>query len=358
MIQNVSRNKNLFREYYGTAIIKTIFFGSIFISLVIVIMSFFPLSNISIYSVFCLAVANLIFLKLSDVAKHAFISMGLLKYTARIIALFSVNRFVASLVLIGLFPHPSLFIWSILYCLATLLTALIGSILVIKTIGSPQFVLSNINQKLGQGFAFSIGTSAQNIYNDLDKSMLAKLATTRAAGIYGAAYHILSVAFMPVQSIMVASFRDFFQQGATGIKSSFNFCKKLLPLSLGYSLLAIVGLLIFAPLLPKIIGDKYSDSVVALMWLSPIVFLRTMHFFAANILTGADYQSTRSTIQVIIAALNGILNFWLISSYQWQGAICATIISELLLMVLLWGSVYIYSQRSSLDFFGKSGNRQ
>ena len=82
------------------------------------------------------------------------------------------------------------------------------------------------------------------------------------------------------------------------------------------------------------------------MWLSPIVFLRTMHFFAANILTGADYQSTRSTIQVIIAALNGILNFWLISSYQWQGAICATIISELLLMVLLWGSVYIYSQRS------------
>ena len=177
--------------------------------------------------------------------------------------------------------------------------------------------------------------------------MLAKLSTLEATGIYGAAYHILGVAFTPIQSVDLASFRKFFQQGASGIKGSFALCKKLLPMSLGYSVLAIIGLVVCAPLIPILLGAEYQNSAWALMWLSPAIFFKTLHFFAADTLTGANYQNVRSTAQVLVAIINGLLNFWLIPIYSWHGAIWATIISEFLLTVFLWGAIYRYSKLSA-----------
>ena len=286
-------------------------------------------------------------MKISDVSRDAFISVGLLRYTAKIIVFLSINRFIASLVLLVFFETPTIFAWSILYCLATFATAIIGFVLTVKVINYPQFELARVGRELRQGFAFSVGVSARNIYDDLDKSMLAKLSTVQAAGIYGAAYQILSVSLIPVQSIMLASFKDFFKKGAAGIRSSFNLSKKLILISFAYSFVAILCLFLFGPLLPKILGDSYADSVVALMWLSPVIILRAVHFFAADVLTGANYQSSRSVSQVTIAFLNGILNFWLIPLYGWHGAIWATIASEFILMILLWGFVYRYSLKEA-----------
>lgn len=347
LIQNVSRNRGLFREYWGTAILKTLIFGSLFISIILITYSFISIPNISIYSVFFIALANLIFLGLNLVTQEAFIAVGLLNYTAKTILIVSLNRFVAVLVFIVFFDNPSIFIWSILYCLATFFSVIISTILLVKQVSYPKFYPSKVRQELRLGFSFAIGISAQNIYNDLDKSMLAKLSTLEATGIYGAAYHVLNVTLTPIQSLMLASFRNFFQKGASGIKGSFELCKKLLPISLAYSLLAILGIVVFAPLLPKILGAEYGNSAIALMWLAPTIFFRTMHGFAADTLTGANYQSVRSATQVLVAIINGLLNFWLIPIYSWHGAIWATIASEFFLMVFLWSAVYKYSQQSA-----------
>lgn len=346
LIQNVSRNQNLFREYWGTTILKTLVFGSGLISLILVIYNFVSIPSISILSVFLVALANLIFLRLNDTTRDVFIAVGLMNYTARSIILVSVNRFFAAIVFIAFFEQPTVLNWCILYCIATFLASLMSSYLVVKQLDYPKFNLANITKELRLGFSFAVSVSAQNIYNDLDKSMLAKLSTLEATGIYGAAYHILNVAFTPIQSVALASFRKFFQQGAFGIKGSFALCKRLLPMSLGYSLVAIIGLVVCAPLIPILLGAEYQDSAWALMWLSPAIFFKTMHFFAADTLTGANYQSVRSTAQVLVAIVNGLLNFWLIPIYSWHGAIWATIVSEFLLTVFLWGAIYRYSKLS------------
>ncbi len=346
-IQNVARDRSLFREYFGATILKTLLFSSIFTALILIAYNFFSIPNISIYSVFFVALANLTFLKFNDIARDAFLAVGLLNYTAKTIVLMSLNRFVAALVFIAFFDHPSILTWCILYCVATFVSGAVSIYLVIKLVGYPKFNLSRVKQELRLGFAFAVSVSAQNIYNDLDKSMLAKLSTLEATGIYGAAYQILSVALTPIQSVALASFRKFFQQGASGIKGSFELCKKILPFSLAYSLLAVVGLVVLAPLLPIILGSEYQASVRALIWLSPTIFLRTMHFFAADTLTGANYQSSRTTAQVLVAIINGLLNFWLIPQYGWLGAIWATIASEFFLMVFLWGFIYRYSKQSA-----------
>jgi O-antigen/teichoic acid export membrane protein len=347
IIQNVSRQRSLFRESWGTGILKTLIFGSLFTSLILIVYSFFPIPGISIQVVFVVALANLFFLRLNDLVRDSFVGIGMLNYTAKIMFLVSVNRFFGVLVLITLYDNPSILTWTIIYCIATFLAAVMSTYLLVKEVDYPKFVLSKVKEDLKLGFSFAIGISAQTIYNDIDKSMLAKLSTLESAGIYGAAYHILNVSFTPILSLAMASFRNFFQQGASGIKSSFELCKKLLPMSVGYSLIAIVGLAVFAPLVPLILGSEYKDSATALMLLSPSIFFRTMHIFAADTLTGADLQEVRSGSQVLVAVVNGLLNYWLIPLYSWRGAIWATLISECLLMIVLWIAVYLYSRKSA-----------
>ena len=351
LIKDVSRNPTLFRESLGTAILKTIFFGSAFTIAILIVYSFVPVSDVPISAVFFVAVANLVFFPLNSAARDAFIGIGLLNYTAKTIVIVSFNRFFAALIFIVAFnnnPESQLLNWCILYCIATMVAAAMSYYLVVKQIDYPKFSLATLKSQLKLGFAFAVSVSAQNIYNDLDKSMLLKLSTERNTGINnGAAYHILNVAFTPIQSLALASFRKFFQQGETGIKGSFALCKKILPFCLAYSLLAVAGLALFAPLIPIILGSDYQESASALIWLSPTIFLRTMHFFAADTLTGANYQSSRTTAQVLVAIFNGVLNFWLIPQYGWYGAIWATIASEFMLMVLLWAFVYRYSRQSA-----------
>lgn len=347
IIQNVSRQRSLFRESWGTGILKTLIFGSLFTSLILIVYSFFPIPGISIQVVFVVALANLIFLRLNDLVRDSFVGIGMLDYTAKIMFLVSVNRFFGVLVLITLYDNPSILTWTIIYCIATFLAAVMSTYLLVKQVDYPKFVLAKVKEDLKLGFSFAIGISAQTIYNDIDKSMLAKLSTLESAGIYGAAYHILNVSFTPILSLAMASFRNFFQQGVSGIKSSFELCKKLLPMSVGYSLIAIVGLAVFAPLVPLILGSEYKDSAIALMLLSPSIFFRTMHIFAADTLTGADLQEVRSGSQVLVAIVNGLLNYWLIPLYSWRGAIWATLVSECLLMIVLWSAVYLYSRKSA-----------
>lgn len=347
LIQNVSRDRSLCKEYWGTTILKTLFFGNIFTSLILIVYNFFPIPSISIYSVFFVALTNLIFLRLNDTARDVFIAVGLMNYTAKSIIIVSITRFLAAIVFIACYKQPTILIWCILYCIATFIASVISTWLAFKQVGFPQFKFQNIGKELGLGMSFAISVSAQNIYNDLDKSMLAKLSTLEATGIYGAAYHILNVAFTPIQSLALASFRKFFQQGESGIKGSFALCKKLLPMSVGYSLVAILGLVLFAPFISPILGSEYRDSAWALVWLTPAILFKTIHFFAADTLTGANYQSVRTTAQVLVAMVNGVLNFLWIPQYGWHGAIWATLISECLLAICLWGAIYKYSRESN-----------
>jgi len=349
LIQNVSRDQSSFADYCGTAILKNLAFSSAFILIISLILSLYPIPNMSIYSVFLLSLANLIFLPLSDICRDAFMSVGLMKYAGIVITLLSVNRFLGSLALITLFETPTLLIWSVLYCIATFATTVISSILMFRLIGYPKFKLHRVTQELAQGFAFSIGASAESIYSELDKSMLVKLATVESVGIYGAAVQIFNVSLTPIQAVMMTAYRKFFQKGASGINGSLELAKKLLPLTLGYAGLGFVGIILFAPLLPKILGEEYADSALALMWFSPLIFMKATHSLAADVLAGANYQKARSISQVLVAFLNGVLNFWLIPLYQWRGALWATLASELLLAILLWSFVYTYSKKSCQD---------
>jgi O-antigen/teichoic acid export membrane protein len=176
-----------------------------------------------------------------------------------------------------------------------------------------------------------------SVYNDIDKTLLARLASLGSAGLYGAAYRAVEMAFTPVSALLYSSYPRFFQHGARGLKACLQLSKSLMPVALAYTVAVGIILYFTAPLLGLVLGHEYHDGIPIMRGLAALPFLRAIQYFGANSLTGADRQGSRSLAQVAIALVNVGLNLAFIPTYGWRAAVWTTLLSEGLLAVVLWG---------------------
>src|SRR5689334_17303053 len=100
--------------------------------------------------------------------------------------------------------------WSAWYCGSTALACTITFVLVSREFGPPKVVLRGLIANARLGAAFALSSTAQNAYNDIDKTMVGSLATLDAAGVYTAAYRIIDVAFTPVRAVLYSAYSTFF----------------------------------------------------------------------------------------------------------------------------------------------------
>lgn len=347
LMKHVSRNPAVFKQYWGNTLWITGILGTFFLIAILLINQFALSNQFSGILLLSLGLAELLFARVHEAAIKAFMSTDLFSLDAQINILLSVNGLIAALCLLIFVQSPSAIAWGILYLVSRLVTALISFFLVCRRLGAPQPDLSLMKSEITQGFYFSVGLSSQTIYNDIDKTLLASMSTLTATGIYGAAYRMIEVAMIPIVSLLGATYSQFFKKGAIGIRGSLAFAKRIMPVASGYGLLASVGLWLCAPLAPYILGEEYTNSIEALRWLAPIIFFKAIQFFAADTLTGAGLQGVRSALQGGAAGLNVALNLWLIPLYSWRGAAWASLATDGLLMVGLWGLIFFYYQQEN-----------
>jgi len=336
LIKNVSRNHNIFREYWGNSILVSVVSGSALIALMMMLSRFFLSTGISWLLVFLVGISDLLFAKILDVGAQAFQAFDSLGKTAWLNVLASLSRVFCALTLVVFHHHPDAMLWTWLYLTATILTTSVAVWWVNKTLGSPYLNLRRIKPEMVEGLFFSVSLSSQSIYNDIDKTMLVQLSTFDAAGIYAAAYRLVDVAFLPIRSVLWAAYPTFFRHGNAGLNASVKFARRLVPRVGVWSLIACLGLFFVAPLVPRLLGPEYARSATALRWLSPLPLLKTLHYFVADSLTGAGFQGVRTGIQVGVAVLNVLLNFWLIPLYSWKGAAWSSLASDATLAATLW----------------------
>lgn len=349
LIKNSSRDRSLFSEYWGNSLLVITVSGFIFTAIAIALSRIIFPSTIPSSVVFLVCLSDLFFLRLLDVSGQAFQSVQLLKRTAQINIVFSATRLLAALLFISFFHNPGIAEWSVLYFLSAAIPATAAVLLVNQTLDSPKFSVSRIRSEFKEGLYFSTSLSAQSIYNDIDKTMLARFSTLEATGIYAAAYRLIDVAFIPVRSLLYASYAKFFQQGSKGIAGTIELTKRLLPLASIYGLGASICLLGFAPVIPLLLGSDFGQTVEALKWLAPIVLLKTLHYFAADTLTGAGFQGLRTGAQIFVAIFNILINLWLLPLFSWRGAAWSSLLSDALLMVCLWSILtFMYRKQSKI----------
>jgi O-antigen/teichoic acid export membrane protein len=291
--------------------------------------------------------ADLVWLKISELAASGFTALDRMGQTSMQNVVVCLLRLAGITVLVVIGPAVTLNRWVIVYFFATVGGAAYAVVKATKAWGRPHVCIADLRTDMAEGVFFSISGSATTVYNDIDKIMLNRLSDLAATGVYGAAYRIIDVSMTPVRSLAAAAYPQFFRKGLSGIAATYAYARSLIAKAVVYGCLAGLALWLLAPLLPHILGAQYREVVLAIRWLALIPFLRCVHSFLADSLSGAGRQAVRTGIQVMVAAMNIVANVLVLPVFSWRGAAWTSLGCDGLLVVLFWGAV-LYCRRRDI----------
>jgi O-antigen/teichoic acid export membrane protein len=174
------------------------------------------------------------------------------------------------------------------------------------------------------------------IQEDSDKILLVRFADDVEAGLYAAAYRLVQLAFLPIRAL-IGSSHPRFLINTPGVRNEHldRAVRFTRPATL-YSVVAVVGIIVTAPVVPAFFGSDYDGTLPLLIALSPLVLLRSISLFPLNALMGLGRYGTRFAIIASAALLNVVLNLALIPALSVWGAVLSTGVTELYLIVLVW----------------------
>jgi O-antigen/teichoic acid export membrane protein len=347
LVKNVSRDKSLFAVYWGNALFVLAVSGVLLIGGIVLVAHWILPPAIPLLLIILVCLSDLIGVRINDIAAQGFQAMERLGYTASFSLFPYVLRLISAAIVFSVWHRATAMCWGWFYLGSTVISCAIAVTVTNWKLGVPKLCLSRIPPELKEGFYFGAGLSAQTIYNDIDKTMLASLSTLDATGIYAAAYRVIDVAFTPVRSVLYAANSNFFRSGQHGIVASYSYAKRLMLRMIGYSVLAFAGIYLAAPIFPLVIGREFARTVEALRWLALLPLLKTIHYFLSDAVTGAGYQGLRSAAQVFVAVLNVGLNFWLIPLYSWRGAAWASLACDGSLAIAMYGILMFVMAREA-----------
>jgi len=184
-------------------------------------------------------------------------------------------------------------------------------------------------------------TVAVSLQNDTDKTLLNAYGFERDAGLYGAAFRVISLSMIPLRSINGALFHRFLRSEGTGrgedVRRSIRYLSGALPLSI----VLAAAVWICAPILNVLVGNDFDESIEMIRWLVLYMPLRAVSLSALNGLLGLGAVMARFYTLVLSAALSLIGYFLVIPHYSWRGAVGATLCSE----VFLAGTAWLFLRR-------------
>ena len=346
LIKNAARDPNQFSSNWGRALTTTFLSSSISFGAIAILSRFALPLTIPFRLVMLVAASDLFGNSTTEICGHAFLAFDRLKWTSSITVLLSASRMVAAVIVIVLHHSPSALQWGKFYFGSTMIVTLTALLLTRMKLAPPTFDLARTPAEGREGFYISLGKSAATIYNDLDKTMLARLGTLEATGIYGAAYRLVDVSFAPVAALLVAAYPNFIRAGTGGISATLQYAKPLILHALWYAALIGIALFAGAGIVPWILGGEYRSTVEALRWLAILPMLKVVHFFLSDALAGADRQGLKASIHVGVAVFNVLVNLWIIPAYSWRGAAWSSIASDALLACGIGAAVLILARRS------------
>lgn len=178
-----------------------------------------------------------------------------------------------------------------------------------------------------------------NIYFWIDTVMLGYMQGNAATGLYNAAYKIMLV-FVSIYSVYMVTI---FPVMAKYYKESQEALKLTYERSLKYVIMIILPITIAITFLAKdilllTVGPEYlpaTPAIQILVWTLVFMFINSL---STNLLSSIDKQVTVTKIAGIGALFNIVANFLLIPVLSFVGASINTVLTEIIMLVLLFFS--------------------
>jgi O-antigen/teichoic acid export membrane protein len=343
MIKYVARDRNLLAAYLGNALLVTVASGSVLTLFALILgPQVLPASSTSAMLI-AVAIADLFAMEMNNICMQAFLALEQGRRFSHLMAFSTGVRFVAAIMLVALGATAAH--WAYLYAASAVIATTTGIVAVSRSCSRPRFQLNLFFPSVREGFHFATSLASQSVYNDIDKTMLARLSTVEAAAIYAAAYRFIEAAILPIRSVANATYPEFFRLGVQGVTSGFGFARRILRRSILYGLGTAVALFLAAGLVPLVLGHAYQESAAALRWLCLLPVIKCVHIFLSDTLTGSNYQWQTSSAQIAVAVFNVAINVWLIQAFSWRGAAWSSLATDGLLMVLLYTIIHWHLRR-------------
>jgi O-antigen/teichoic acid export membrane protein len=334
MIKYVARNRSVLPVYLGNALLVTVASGSVLTLLALILRPYvLPASSTSTMLI-AVAIADLFGMQISGVCLQAFLALEQGQRYSHLMAFSTGVRLLAAITLVVITPTATH--WAYLYAASAVIATATGLIVVSWRCTAPRFQLNLFGPSVREGFHFATSLASQSIYDDIDKTMLARLSTVESAAIYAVAYRFIDAAMLPIQSLAAAVYPEFFRRGMHGVTSTFTFARRIFRRTLIYGIGTAIVLFLAAGLVPSIMGRGYTESTLALRWLCLLPVIKSVHAFLTDTLTGANYQWQRSSAQIAVAVFNIIVNLWIIRAYAWRGAAWSSLLTDSLFAALLF----------------------
>lgn len=196
--------------------------------------------------------------------------------------------------------------------------------------------LAGVRQVLGDAFPYALHALFELFSSRVALIFIGFMLSAGAVGIFNVAYRFVFVLlFIPVFA-RLAIFPVASRLYMTSPEQLKELYRITLNLAIVFGLPMAAGIWLIAPkLIEMLYGLEFVQSVEILRWLAwliPVVFLRCiMEMF----LIASDRQRAVTRSHLLIACLGALLHFWMIVWLGLQGAAAATLLAEILLIVLL-----------------------
>jgi len=329
-LRYVSGNQKEFAPYWGNILMATITTSGV-LAVGLTLLGKRILNPDSAHLVFLAAIANCLCAQLIVECARVFQSFEEMRVTALLNLLTNAARTLTVAAMVFTMHHATAWQWTIASVIVSALASIAAVVSVLVFFGAPRFHPRLLFSHAWEGFGFSFASSTSSIYNDVDKTMLSHYGMNHANGVYTTAYRVIDIATMPVFALRDAAIPKLFQAGHESLDTAARLANRLLKRSLAVSIALFTILQLIAPILPKIVGSGFAESVSAIRWLALIPAFRSIHQMTGSALMASGFQRYRTAGQLLAAVFNLALNIWLIPRHGWLGAAWASLATDSLL---------------------------
>lgn len=334
LLLRVSRDPSTARAEWGNALVAVVGMGGLLVGAAALIGWGVFSGPGAIALIATMAVSELIFVRSVALLGQLYQAIDRVEVTSALNIATASCRVIAVLAMMVLGIHTPLY-WALTSCALTLLLAVVANIVAARAIGGAGVHLSRLWADKRDALHFSLGTGAKAFYTDFDKVVLARTALSAELGAYTAAYRLVTMAFLPVRSLLDASASQFYRHGGDGISRSNAFARRVLRIALPCGLAGAVLILVAAEIAPLVLGPSFKSATPMLRMLALLPIIQSIHYVYSDALTAAGFQQLRTRLQWLVAAAYAVLAFALVPTFGWQGAVAVCLVSESLLAVLV-----------------------
>lgn len=332
--RSISTDYGLEDSYIGNAVTLKIILSFIYLGVTLIIVNLLGWSNILGFITFLFAFESVL-KSFCSLFYASFQAHEKIKYQAISNIILNVLTFI--FILIVTFTNFGLLGIAIAYIMANLFTFIYAYLAIRKYFIVPKLLFDkDLSKKLViAGIPFALTSLFYTIYYSIDMVMLNQFVGSYPTGLYNSSYKLINVLtlFYTIYSAVVFPVMSkLFKNDRDMLTLSFN--KSVKYLSLVTIPLAIATLFYAGDIVYLCYGKKFlaADNVLKiLIWTVCFLFING----AASLVLNASHKEYSVTkIYSMAAIFNIVLNFILIPNYSVYGASVATVLSEVLILIL------------------------